>query len=429
MIAKNLSAIIPDMPALDELIDSFDSARKEALTQLFQRYHFTESQKLEIAKSEADLRQWKEKPFVSIADYNAIDSRKDGRKGDAFISSLRAYMQTLRSKETDYSDFTPQVHPRPKNRIISIEKDIVLGRCPCPVDGEKTRCCKLVTMDPVEQCAFSCSYCSVQAFYSEKEIHTISNLKEKLLNLSIPDNVWHIGTGQASDSLLLGDDFGTLSALSAFAEAHPEIIIELKSKSSRDVFDRKYPKNIVFTWSLNAPTIANKEEHLTASIDKRLSDAAKARDNGNLVGFHIHPMVYFKGWNEEYPELVRKIESMFSPDDVMMIGIGTLIFTKSVLRKLRENGEESKVLEMELTPAAGKFSYPLAIREKMFSTLVNAFSPDFRDNVFIYLCMEDPSLWLPVLGREYKCDKDFEDDMKKHYFEKIDRHQVCSDSL
>lgn len=416
------------MPALQELIDSFDSERKTAFIALFQRYHFTESQKLEIAKSEADLRQWKEESFLSLADYNEIDGRKDGRKGDAFIKALREYMHALRSGETDYSAFIPGVHPRPKNRIIPVDKEIVLGRCPCPVDGEKTRCCKLVTMDPVEQCAFSCSYCSVQAFYSEREIHTVSDLEKKLLSLQVPENVWHIGTGQASDSLLLGDDYGTLSALSSFARKHPEIIIELKSKSGRDVFNRKYPENIVFTWSLNAPTIAEKEEHLTAAIQKRLESAARARDNGNLVGFHIHPMVYFKGWDEEYPELVRKIESLFSPDDVMMIGIGTLIFTKSVLKRLRENGEESKVLEMELTPAAGKFSYPLSVREKMFRTVVNTFSEEFRDNVFIYLCMEDPSLWLPVLGREYKSDKEFEIDMKKHYFGKIAKIRECSAS-
>ena len=102
-----------------------------------------------------------------------------------------------------------------------------------------------------------------------------------------------------------------------------------------------------------------------------------------------------------------------------MISIGTLTFTKSVLRHLRENGNESKVLEMELTPAAGKFSYPLSVKEKMFSHVFSSFSEIFRNNVFFYLCMEDPSLWLPVLGREYSCDREFEEDMKKHYFSKV----------
>ena len=408
------------MSALQELLASFPDGMRASIATLFSRYHFSESQKLEIAKDEADLRQWKEEPFFSIADYNALDARKDGRKGEAYILQLRQYMNALRTCETDYSSFFPSVHPRLKYKTTEVDKPIVPGRCPCPVDGEKTRCCKLTTIDPVQQCAFSCSYCSVQAFYSEKEIHVVSALNEKLRNLQLSPDIWHIGTGQASDSILLGDDHGTLTALSDFASQHPDIVIELKSKSARDVFSgRKYPRNMVFTWSLNAPTIIEKEEHLTASLKGRIENAMRARDNGSLVGFHIHPMVYFRGWEEEYGNIARIIESEFSPMDICMISIGTLTFTKSVLRLLRENGEESKVLEMDLTPAAGKFSYPLSVKEKMFSHVFSSFSKPFRDSVFFYLCMEDPSLWPSVLEREYSSDKEFEMDMKKNYFSKL----------
>ena len=407
------------MPAAEEIIRTFSEEERERIRALFSRYHFTESQKLEIAKNEADLRQWKEPSFLLSAGYEAIDSRKDGRKGDAFVKEMRAHMDALRKGETDYSSFFPSIHPRPKYRTVASDDPAVLGRCPCPVDGEKTRCCKLTTLDAVSQCAFSCSYCSVQAFYSENEIHAVRNLEEKLLALNPGPDVWHIGTGQASDSLLLGDDYGTLSALRSFAEKHPEIVIELKSKSSRNVFAEKYPRNMVFTWSLNAPTIVEKEEHLTASLEKRIGNAERARDSGCLVGFHIHPMVYFRGWDEEYPRIAQMIAERFSPDEICMISIGTLTFTKSVLRTLRERGEESKVLEMELTPAAGKFSYPLDVKRKMFSTVYRAFPEEFRKNVFFYLCMEDPSLWLPVLGREYSSDREFEADMKRHYLGKI----------
>ena len=404
------------MAALNELIASLDSRDIE---ELFTRYHFTESQKLEIAKAEADLRQWKEKSFCSIASYEKIDSRKDGRKGDEYIRLMRSYMDNLRRSETDYSAFTPEFHPRPKYRTVLSDDKIVLGKCPCPVDGEKTRCCKLTTLDAVMQCPFSCSYCSVQAFYTENEIHAVSNLREKLLSLEPDPSIWHIGTGQASDSLVLGNDYGTLTALSAFAEKHPGIVIELKSKSARNVFGSKYPENMFFTWSLNAPTIIKKEEHMTASLEGRLENAERARDNGNLVGFHIHPMVHFRGWEDEYSMIAEEIERRFSPDDIALISIGTLTFTKSVLRHLRERGDESRVLEMELVPAAGKFSYPLDIKKKLFSHVYNSFSDRFRNNVFFYLCMEDPSLWLPVLGREYEKDKDFEMDMKDHYEAKI----------
>ena len=405
------------MDAFLSIFSSLPSPVREKLDSLFSSIHFTRSEKLEIVKEEADLLEWKEESFVLSHPISA--SGKDGRDGERYISELRRHMKRLRESETDYSNFFPQKRSQGKTKKLMSDQKLVLSRCPCPVDGEKTRCCKLRTLDAVMQCAFGCSYCSIQAFYNENEIRIVSNLREKLEAMEIGDDVWHIGTGQASDSLLLGDDYGTLSALATFAEKHPNIVLEMKSKAGRDVFNRPWPRNMVFTWSLNAPTIIEKEEHFTASLAERLRMAEKARDNGNLVGFHIHPMFYFKGWEKEYGEVVEAIVSNFRPEEICMIGIGTLTFTKAVIKRLREMGQESKVLQMELTEAAGKYSYPLDKKEKMFRHIYASFPEEYRKGVFFYLCMEDPSLWKPVLEREYSSDKEFEMDMKKNYLRKI----------
>ena len=405
------------MDAFLSIFSSLPSPVREKLDSLFSSIHFTRSEKLEIVKEEADLLEWKEESFVLSHPISA--SGKDGRDGERYISELRRHMKRLRESETDYSNFFPQKRSQGKTKKLMSDQKLVLSRCPCPVDGEKTRCCKLRTLDAVMQCAFGCSYCSIQAFYNENEIRIVSNLREKLEAMEIGDDVWHIGTGQASDSLLLGDDYGTLSALATFAEKHPNIVLEMKSKAGRDVFNRPWPRNMVFTWSLNAPTIIEKEEHFTASLTERLRMAEKARDNGNLVGFHIHPMFYFKGWEKEYGEVVEAIVSNFRPEEICMIGIGTLTFTKAVIKRLREMGQESKVLQMELTEAAGKYSYPLDKKEKMFRHIYASFPEEYRKGVFFYLCMEDPSLWKPVLEREYSSDKEFEMDMKKNYLRKI----------
>ena len=405
------------MDAFLSIFSSLPSPVREKLDSLFSSIHFTRSEKLEIVKEEADLLEWKEESFALSHPFTTTG--KDGRDGERYISELRRHMKRLRESETDYSNFFPQKRSQGKTKKLMSDQKLVLSRCPCPVDGEKTRCCKLRTLDAVMQCAFGCSYCSIQAFYNENEIRIVSNLREKLERMEIGDDVWHIGTGQASDSLLLGDDYGTLSALATFAEKHPNIVLEMKSKAGRDVFNRPWPRNMVFTWSLNAPTIIEKEEHFTASLSERLRMAQKARDNGNLVGFHIHPMFYFKGWEKEYGEVVEAIVSNFRPEEICMIGIGTLTFTKAVIKRLREMGQESKVLQMELTEAAGKYSYPLDKKEKMFRHIYASFPEEYRKGVFFYLCMEDPSLWKPVLEREYSSDKEFEMDMKKNYLRKI----------
>ena len=130
-------------------------------------------------------------------------------------------------------------------------------------------------------------------------------------------------------------------------------------------------------------------------------------------------MVFFEGWEKEYKNLVMALCDNIDPENAVMVGIGTLTFTKQNLRALRESGRPTRVTQMPLSPIAGKFSYDLETKKKMFSYLYNCFPQDWKDKVFFYLCMEDPSLWEPCLGRSYSCNADFEADMKRHYFAKL----------
>ncbi|MGN0906103.1 MAG: SPL family radical SAM protein [Bullifex sp.] len=409
------------MNAYDALLSSFSEAKRSAFTSLFEKYSVTQADRLQLLKDSADLELFQEKELMEVLDFESIDSKQGKRRSEELMRQVRAYMHDLRYAPTDYSSFNPPVIKRKKDCIEEITSSSMKlwGKCPCPVDGEKTRCCRLTTLDAAMQCSFGCSYCSVQSFYSENRIKVVKDLGERLESADL-DGIWHIGTGQASDSLLTGDRYGTLSALARFAEKHPDTVIELKSKSGRtDVFNRKYPPNMIFTWSLNAEEMIKKEEHLTASLEERINAAKKASLNGSLIGFHIHPMIYHKGWEEGYRKVVSMITENFTPSDICMISFGTLTFTKAVLQHLRTHRTPSRVLEIPLEEAAGKYSYSIDIKEEMFRTAFSFFPSEFRENVFFYLCMEDPSLWKKCLGREYSCDSEFEADMKAHYLKKI----------
>ncbi len=339
------------------------------------------------------------------------------------FTRVMAHLSELRKSPVDYSTFNPDYDFRGRKPDINtdfLSPDRIMGRCPCPRDGEQTRCCNLKTLDAVQQCAFACAYCSIQSFYSQNEIRVLSDLKQHLDNMVLEEGTWHIGTGQSSDSLLLGDDYGTLTALKAFAEKHPDVIVELKTKSARtDWISMDLPRNIVSTWSLNAETPAAKEEHLAATPEARIKAARACAKAGHPVGFHIHPMVFFEGWEKEYKNLVMALCDNIDPENAVMVGIGTLTFTKQNLRALRESGRPTRVTQMPLSPIAGKFSYDPETKKKMFSFLYSCFPQDWKDKVFFYLCMEDPSLWEPCLGRSYSCNADFEADMKRHYFAKL----------
>ena len=375
-----------------------------------------------LKEESQDLELWGEEHITDMmptADELALMQKNQVRS--AFNKAIEKIAQ-MRRNPTDYSTFNPKYdfNERKPNVVADFKApDRIMGSCPCPKDGELTRCCNLKTLDAVQQCGFACAYCSIQSFYSHNEIKVVSDLDSYLENLKLEEDAWHIGTGQSSDSLLLGDDYGTLSALARFARRNPKTIIELKTKSARtDWLSQDLPRNIVATWSVNAPTIVEKEEHLTATLEARIEAALKNTEKGRLVGFHIHPMVYFKGWEDEYAALVKLLCDRIDPSNVMMVGIGALTFTKQNLKALRESGRPTRVTQMELTPAAGKFSYPLETKREMFSFVYSQFPREWKDNAFFYLCMEDPLLWMPCLGREYPSNAAFEADMKANYLGK-----------
>jgi spore photoproduct lyase len=405
------------------LFSKLEPSDQNFLSSLFERYHFSYQQKRLLIEIARDLWLWQ---HPSIRELWDEDVEGEGKvKTRKMVATLEAKVDQLRQQPTDYSDFKPL--KRRERRTINtkqFESERLLGRCPCPPEGELLRCCNLLTLDAVQQCGFGCSYCSIQSFY-HNEVLFVENLKERLETLQLPEGAWHIGTGQASDSLMWGNRFGVLEALANYARNNPSLVLEMKSKSARsDWLDEvTFPPNVLFTWSLNAPTIIEKEEHLTASLEERLKVARKVADRGLLVGFHLHPLVHFTTWREEYRHVVDLIRQNFAPQEVAMISFGTLTFTKEVIKQLRGSDLHSRILQMELSETFGKYSYPLSLKEELFSYLYALFPPHWKEKggPFFYLCMEDPQLWEPVFGYAYPDNTTFEAAMKRGYLAKIDK--------
>lgn len=401
------------------LYDSLGEEDRIRFDRLLSSYHFSHNEKQELLHTLIDFSIWGEESIFSLIEYDKIDRISTGQRGKAIIRGLRKKRAEY-VKLPDYKNFNPK--PKTTQKRIRQKKapTTLIGRCPCPVDGEKTRCCKLTTLDAILGCPFGCSYCSIASFYENGEITVPTDLDKRLDSLTLDKSIWHIGTGQSSDSLAFSDDYKTMKAMKAFAEKHPEIIIELKTKSARtDFLNLDLSRNFLFTWSLNAPTIIEKEEHYTASLDDRIKAAKIISDHGYMVGFHLHPIIYFKGFEKEYENVVSKIVSAIPADRLCTIGMGTLTFTKANLNRMRLEKNKSKVTQIPLTLTAGKYSYPLETKEYFFSKIYSFFPPEYKKEVFFYLCMEDPSLWMKVFNREYSSDKEFETDMKTAYFKKL----------
>jgi spore photoproduct lyase len=387
-------------------------------------YRFSQQELRQICEVGIDLNQWGKASIVEAwPPPPALELPPKTRRAQ-IVGGLRQHADRLRSTPREYRMPVKQDDGRGGYRILSNarERDR-LGLGLCPVASERTRCCNLLTLDAVENCGFGCSYCSIQSFYHDDEIHFDDRFAEKLDALKLdPERTYHIGTGQSSDSLMWGNRFGILDALTDFARRHPNVILELKTKSKNVAYFLKneIPRNLICTWSLNPPTIIENEEHRTAPLSDRIEAARQLADRGIVVGFHFHPMVHYARWEADYSDLFARVQSRFDASEVALVSLGTLTFTKSAVRQIRDGGLGTRILQMPLTESDGKLSYPDEIKLQMFSHAYASLA-SWHDRVFIYLCMENQRLWRPVLGFEYPSNQAFEEAMKASYLQKIRR--------
>jgi len=383
-------------------------------------HRFTLQELRQICEITRDLNMWGEKPIQQTwVDFSAGKSTGKAEK-KAIINQLKAHWLKLKSSTTQYPAEGNTSLPSQKLKLETIEKE-QLGLGYCPVASERTRCCNLMTLDAIDNCGFDCSYCSIQAFYHEDKIYFDQGFAEKLQALKLaPDEIYHIGTGQSSDSLLWGNKHGILDALTAFAKNNPNVILELKTKSKNISYllEHEIPRNIICTWSLNTPAIITNEEHRAANLTDRINAARQVADKGITVGFHFHPMIHYDHWKDDYTEIFNTLQNLFTPEEVALVSFGTLTYTKSVVKQIRQRGLKSKILQLPLIESDGKLSYSDETKLEMFSHAYQGFA-QWHDKVFFYLCMENNKLWQPVFGYAYPSNEDFESAMKRAYMAKI----------
>ncbi|RXI48394.1 hypothetical protein CRU99_00960 [Malaciobacter mytili] len=394
---------------------NLDLKTQEFIKEISLKYQFSFQELRQLIDFAIDFKMWHEDE-IEVVFKEEYANRKQA------FNDIRKRWEELRIRPNSYKKFSKELY-KDDVRKFSFRtyeaSQVALGSC--PVASENTRCCNLLTLDAVQSCGFDCSYCSIQSFYNQDKIGFDKNFKDNLKNLKLdPNEIYHIGTGQSSDSLMWGNKEGILDALFEFARTNPNVILEFKTKSNNIKYflENEVPKNIICTWSLNTPTIIENEEHLAASLEKRIEAAKLVSQKGVLVGFHFHPIVHYENYLEEYGKVYQTLIDTFEPSKVALVSFGTLTFIKPVIQKIRSRNFKSKILQMPLSDANGKQSYPLEVKKEMFKHAYESFKP-WHKEVYFYLCMEDVSLWKEVFGYEYFSNNQMEEFMKMSYMNKI----------
>ena len=300
-------------------------------------------------------------------------------------------------------DLTSEQFERSKKQLyIKPFEGTFFRRCPGSSQKKTLTCCNYYVLNLGSQCNMNCSYCYLQSYLKAPVMMMYSNLDQALQELDEmatlhPNLPYRVGTGEVIDSLSL-DPLSLFSReLIAFFKKYPKWTLEFKTKSDKvDQFlDCDHAGNVVVSWSINAPSIIQSEEHGTATLEERLFAAEKCVQKGFQIAFHIDPLIYHPDWKKNYQELLDQVQSRFTPQQVNVISVGALRFQPEQRHLMRERfGMNSFVTSAEMFASEGnKLRYDFHLRQEMYDFVLGSFKkhdPKWK----IFLCMETPETWI-----------------------------------
>lgn len=272
----------------------------------------------------------------------------------------------------------------------------------CPGTHQKMACCNYFVLNLGLQCNMNCSYCYLQSFINTPVMTVYSNIDQALEELDQMTSEFkglsfRVGTGEVIDSLSLDPLTLYSHDLIDFFKSRPHLTLEFKTKSDfvDQFLEKEHAKNVIVSWSVNPQLIIESEEHKTASLEKRLLAAKKCLEKNFKISFHIDPLIWHPQWQDSYADLVDKITTLFTPEDIPYMSLGALRFQPEQRWIMKERFPlNSFVNQAEVFEGTDKkLRYDQNLRNQMFSFIIERFKKhNSKWNVF--LCMESPETWL-----------------------------------
>jgi len=275
---------------------------------------------------------------------------------------------------------------------------------PCP--GTRGYiCCGYQILNIGANCPLDCSYCILQAYFKDNRLKVFSNLEERIGEVvrqieAHPDRLYRIGTGEFTDSLALDPLTGWTSILLPIFSGKKNAVLELKTKtlSIEGIIKSPYRDRIIVSWSLNSPSISEREERGAPSIEARLEAARRCQKEGFTLGFHFDPLVIHKEWQTGYLKTIALLDKYIDPAGIIWLSLGSFRFMPALKQIIRRRHPKSCVLNGEFILAMdGKMRYFKPLRTELYDFMRKNLESWYGD-LGLYLCMESDDVWKRAMG-------------------------------
>ena len=294
------------------------------------------------------------------------------------------------------------IDPGKRTLYLTRQKGEFVKRCPASA-GQV--CCGYWTLNLFNNCPFDCTYCILQSYLNFRPITVYVNIEDAIRELKQkvtgrPEKLFRIGTGELGDSLALEPLVPLSKHLVMSLSGLDNLFLELKTKSVNveDLLGLDHRRKVIVSWSLGPERMVRKEEPGAMKITGRIEAAIEVEKDGYLLGFHLDPIIRYKGWEDEYRRLLDALFASIDHKHVVWISLGCLRYPPHLKDIALERFPHTKIFLDEFVPCPdGKMRYLRTVREEIYGKLLK-WLRERAPSVEVYLCMESTLMWENVFG-------------------------------
>ncbi len=273
-------------------------------------------------------------------------------------------------------------------------------KTPLPEKKTDVICPHFLELKWANGCSYDCAWCFLQGTFrfTGKHPRQKDRFKVKehvstfLNNGSLPEV---LNSGELCDSLLSEnsiDPFSRFIIPMFEAQKKHKVLFLTKSNKVENLTKIEEHKNVIVSFSMNAPAVSKKWEK-APRVEDRIGAAKKVSDAGYETRIRIDPMVPVFEWDKHYLGLVDMIFEQFIPE---RITLGSLRGLQSTINNSKDRTWVKFLSEKSNWGKKIDFDH----RYEMYSKLI-----DYLKNIYSYtnvaLCKETVEMW-EKLGLDYR---------------------------
>lgn len=226
----------------------------------------------------------------------------------------------------------------------------------------------------IMNCIYDCEYCYLQGMYPSGSIVIFVNIEDYFSRAEeiLKEHPMYLCISYDTDLLAMEEITGITAGWCNFTLSHPDLKIEIRTKSAYDVSMLAIPPcdRIIFAWTISPDEITSSFEHNTPLPAIRINAARTAVNNGYTVRLCFDPMIYVPDYREIYGRLYKNVFDVLNARDILDVSLGLFRISSTYIKSMRKK-RSCRITMYPYSNIDGVCAYEKELADKMLSFAKN----------------------------------------------------------